>query len=332
MTERSLHIEESCVSVIVAIYNVEDYIRVCLDAIKNQTYSNIEVILVDDGSTDSSGRICDEYAAQNKRWYVIHHSENRGAWAARNSGKKIAKGDYLLFADADDYMHVDAIKMLWNAICQDDDYDLAISSFKVTSNSNEDNSQALVCHGCKSLSRDELIRSLMYSKRERLLASFQWNKLYKRELIEDIWCEDYIKSEDRDFNFRTFLKVKKAVYVDCPLFFYVTSRPNSLSNAATTRDLSIPCTLRMYNRYLVDSIGEQYRDYVLMDLFRWMVKYKVSNISKDDKSAVYQKCREYERKYLFEYLTSNRRVNIIEKVFRIFLLHHPKIARYWLYK
>lgn len=327
-----MHTDGPCVSVIVAVYNSEDCMYVCLDAIKNQTYKNIEVILVDDGSTDGSGRICEDYAAQNKRWHVIHHSENRGLWAARNSGKEIAKGDYLLFADADDYMHVDAIKMLWNAICQDDDYDLAISSFKVTSNCNEDNSQALECHGCGSMSRDELIRSLMYSRRERLMVGFQWNKLYKRELIEDIWCENYIRSQDRDFNFRTFLKVKKAVYVDCPLFFYVTSRPNSLSNAATTRDLSIPCTLRMYNRYLVDSIGEQYRDYVLMDLFRWMVKYKVSNISKDDKSAVYQKCREYERKYLFEYLTSNSRVSIVEKIYRIFLLHHPRVAHYWLYK
>lgn len=332
MTGRSQHTEKSCVSVIVALYNVEDYIRVCLNAIKNQTYSNKEVILVDDGSTDSSGRICEEYAAQNKRWYVIHHSENLGVWAARNSGKKIAKGDYLLFADADDYMHVDAIRVLWKAVCQDDDYDLALSNYIVTSNSNEDNSQALVCYGCRSMSRDELMRSLMYSKRERLLVSFQWNKLYKRELIEDIWCEDYIKSEDRDFNFKAFQKVKKAVFVDCPLFFYVTGRRDSLSNLLKTKDLTTKCTLRMYNSYLFDSIGEQYRDYVLMDLFRWMVKYKVSNISKDDKSAVYQKCREYERKYLFEYLTSNRRVNIIEKVFRIFLLHHPKIARYWLYK
>ncbi len=332
MTERSIYTEGPFVSVIVAVYNSEDCMHVCLDAIKNQTYGNIEVILVDDGSTDGSGRICEEYAVQNMQWQVIHHSENRGLWAARNSGKEIAKGDYLLFADADDYMHVDAIKTLLNVIRQDIDCDLAIADFKPTSNSNEDNYKALEIQGCRSMTRDEIMYGFMCSNRERLLLSFQWNKLYKRELIEDIWCEEYIRSQDRDFNFRTYLGVKKAVFIDCPLFFYVTSRPNSLSNLAATRNLNILCTIKMYNKYLVDSIGEQYRDYVLVDLFRWMVRYRVDSISNGDKSAVYQKCREYERKYLFEYLTSNRRVNIIEKVFRIFLLHHPKIARYWLYK
>lgn len=83
------------VSIIVPVYNIEEYLPRCLACIEMQTYWNLEIILVDDGSTDGSGKICDEFAVNEPRAHVIHHPENRGAWAARNSGLDAAHGDYL---------------------------------------------------------------------------------------------------------------------------------------------------------------------------------------------------------------------------------------------
>ena len=106
---------EELISVIVPVYNVEKYLPRCLDSLANQSYRNLEIILVDDGSTDSSGRICDDYAARDSRAKVIHKS-NQGAWSARNTGQTASSGEYMLFPDADDYFHPDYIALLYRAI------------------------------------------------------------------------------------------------------------------------------------------------------------------------------------------------------------------------
>ena len=104
--------EENLVSVIIPVYNVEKYLPKCLDSVINQTYKNLEIILVDDGSPDNSGKICDEYAEKDSRIKVIH-KENGGVSSARNVGIKQAKGQYLLFVDSDDYIkdgYFDAVR------------------------------------------------------------------------------------------------------------------------------------------------------------------------------------------------------------------------------
>ena len=101
----------SKISVIIPVYNVEPYIRECLHSVQHQTHSDIEVILVNDGSTDGSGAICDEYAARDARFIVVH-KENGGVSSARNAGLDIATGEYIGFIDPDDYVTVDFYEML----------------------------------------------------------------------------------------------------------------------------------------------------------------------------------------------------------------------------
>ena len=101
--------EQTVISVIVPIYKVEQYLRQCVDSILNQTHSALEVILVDDGSPDGSGKICDEYAARDSRVRVIH-KKNGGLSDARNAGIEIARGDYIAFVDSDDWLDIDALK------------------------------------------------------------------------------------------------------------------------------------------------------------------------------------------------------------------------------
>ena len=103
------------ISVIIPIYNVEKFLSFCIDSIVNQTYKNLEIILVDDGSTDNSGKICDEYALKDNRIKVMH-KQNGGVSSARNVGLNIAKGKYIGFVDSDDYVENDMFEILHNLI------------------------------------------------------------------------------------------------------------------------------------------------------------------------------------------------------------------------
>ena len=107
------------VSVIVPIYNVEKYLAECVDSILGQTFQDMEIILVDDGSLDSSGQMADDYAARDKRVKVIH-KENGGLSSARNAGMKIARGEYIYFCDSDDYISLDAIEILYETATKND--------------------------------------------------------------------------------------------------------------------------------------------------------------------------------------------------------------------
>lgn len=106
------------ISVLVPVYNVEKYLPRCLDSVVTQTYANLEIILVDDGSTDDSGAICDAYAKEDCRVRVIH-TVNRGVAAARNRLLDEAKGEYIMFVDSDDYVNTEAIRVLYDRLVLD---------------------------------------------------------------------------------------------------------------------------------------------------------------------------------------------------------------------
>ena len=121
----------SLISVIVPVYNVEKYLPQCLNSIINQTYKNIEVVLVDDGSTDDSGNICEEYKKNDERIIVVHQ-KNSGLSAARNVGIEISTGEYITFIDSDDYISPDYIENLYSALEQYS-ADIAICDLKKVS-------------------------------------------------------------------------------------------------------------------------------------------------------------------------------------------------------
>lgn len=117
MRTQILGINNPLISVIIPIYNVEKYLHKCVDSVLAQTYKNLEIILVDDGSTDASGQICDEYAAKDSRIKVIH-KPNGGVSSARNAGLKVASGEYIGFVDGDDYIELSMYQILLDSILQ----------------------------------------------------------------------------------------------------------------------------------------------------------------------------------------------------------------------
>ena len=116
------------ISVIVPVYNVEKYLRQCLDSVLAQTYRELEIILVDDGSTDGSGAICDEYATRDSRIKVVHQ-QNGGLSSARNAGLDLATGEYVAFVDSDDYIHETMLELLYQALVENN-ADTVICNFE----------------------------------------------------------------------------------------------------------------------------------------------------------------------------------------------------------
>ena len=279
------------VSIIVSVYNIEGYRPKCLDTIARQTYSNLEIILVDDGSIDNSGYICDKFVENDHRATVIHHKENKQLWVARNSGKAAAHGDYIMFVDGDDYLHLDTIRIMHDAINRDGGYDIAIIRCKVTYSADEDIETA--CLGdIVPLTRNEVIDGLFKTN------SFNniWNKLYKREVIEDLWSHAYIRAQDIDFSFRSFLRIKKAIWVKKKLYFYV-QRKDSAVNKPGAQLLGLKCVVQLLYDNIINLPEDkiEYQHYLLKKLYEKMVILIGMTWNTVERKDVVLQCRQYEK-------------------------------------
>lgn len=212
------------VSVIVNVYNCKDYLPTSLESVRQQTYQNLEVILVDDCSTDGSGEFCDEYCKRDERFRVIHHEKNTGVSGPRNTGLKNAQGDYIYFLDGDDYMHAEMIERLHTAILETG-IGLAACDY-IRTDSMTNNIHQLIPNSRYELVPTERVIFEMLAYVD-LRWCVVWNKLYKRELINGLLLNDYYSIQDQDFNLRVYLRLKSLVFVPNPLYWYY-SNPNSL--------------------------------------------------------------------------------------------------------
>ena len=309
---------QELISVIVSIYNIEQYLPRCLETVAAQSYKNLEIILVDDGSTDGSAAICDEFVKHDSRASVIHQA-NAGLWSARNAGQKVAKGNYLMYVDGDDYLHVDAISVMHDAINSNGGYDLALVNRKMTERLDEDIT-ALGDNSLSELSQSKLVANLFNYKDSTFV--YQWNKLYRRELIEGIWSNPYMRSQDFDFNFRAFLKINRAVWVHRNLYFYV-QRATSLVKAPESWSIYYDCRTRIFyeNYNSLPAEKQQYAWLLLRELYRKMPEVKFMYEKSPEKERIWQMCRDYERTTWRDYL-KNPQISSIEKILRLLLLHN----------
>ena len=205
---------DDLISIIIPAYNVEKYISKCLESIIKQTYSNIEIILVDDGSTDKTSEICDEYAKKDDRIKVIH-TENRGVSEARNKGLENVKGNWITFVDSDDWIEEDFCEVLLKKI-KDYDADIALCGYKrVTENS---------CEIINTSGKDEVINRQKYIEKTlnpQTGYGFCHMKLIKKTIIENIrFKKGMTVGEDALFNLMISKNIKKAIFVKVALYNY----------------------------------------------------------------------------------------------------------------
>lgn len=219
------------VSIIVPIYKVEPYLRRCLDSIVNQTYTNLEIILVDDGSPDGCPQICDEYAAKDNRIVVIH-KENGGLSDARNAGLDICKGEYISFVDSDDWVDEKYIEALFYIINKEN-ADISICSY----NSFIDGDNLTPQH-FKDLqhyvlwdSHETLIR-LCAEDTQGLMAA--WGKIYKKEIFKSIRFPKGKLYEDVYVNYKLYSLCQKICFINIPLCHYRIRKNSIMTNTKGT--------------------------------------------------------------------------------------------------
>ncbi len=206
--------KEVKLSIIVPIYKVEDYIYKCVDSILAQTFTDFELILVDDGSPDNCPKICDEYALKDERVKVIH-KENGGLSDARNAGIEIARGEYLAFVDSDDFLSLDMYEKLI-ALADSNSADVVVCDYVLAYVNKEpifEDSTDLFVMG-----REEALTQMICN---RLFSVNAWNKIYKRELFE---VERYPKGmlyEDLALTYRLIDKSEKIVYTPAKKYAYL---------------------------------------------------------------------------------------------------------------
>lgn len=222
------------ISIIVPVYNTEQYLPKCLDSIAAQTFTDFEVLMIDDGSTDGSGEICDRYSQSDSRFIVIHQS-NQGVSASRNNGLKQARGNYIAFVDSDDYVHPQMLELLYMAIRQGD-YDFSTARYLSVNIDQEIEIERIIEPRFRKLSAEEIICNLFGKSGEDVQYMVCWNKLYNKCLLENIYFSAFKVSEDLLFNIEVFSKVCQAIEVDSKLYYY-TQRNTSASHSVSEKQI-----------------------------------------------------------------------------------------------
>ena len=200
------------VSIIIPVYNMEDKLSKCLDTVVNQTYKNIEIIIINDGSKDNSLDIINDYAKKDSRIKVINQ-KNSGISVARNNGLNIATGKYICFADSDDYVEYDMIEKLLHCV-KENKADICVCNYYEFSNGGEKKKVEVgysSLFGGTLLEHPELVRDIDYAP---------WNKIYKHELFDGISFPVNTKYEDLEAILKVFSKAKKIVKCDEYLYDY----------------------------------------------------------------------------------------------------------------
>ncbi len=214
------------ISIIVAVYNIEQYLERCVDSLLNQTYRNLEIILVDDGSTDGSGALCDRYAEMDSRVKVIH-KENGGLSDARNTGTGKASGEYIAYVDGDDWVDKEMYGAMLGAI-KSYQAEIAVCRYKCVYPDrvlDESTDEIVVFEG------REALRAYTMEDERYQIQNAAWNKLYRREFAEGLQFPKGKLYEDIVYTAKLFGRAGKTVYLDKAYYNYVLEREGSIMAA-----------------------------------------------------------------------------------------------------
>lgn len=287
------------ISIIIPAYNIEKYIAKCLDSLLKQTYRNLEIIVVDDGSSDDTGKVIDDYSSKYDNIKVIH-KKNSGVSAARNSGIEVTNGDYIGFVDGDDTVDEEMFEVLIdNAIKYD--ADISHCGYKMVFPSRIDyyhNTEVLVEQDNKLGLKDLLTGNRVEPG--------LWNKIYKKELFKGIKIDESIKmNEDLLINYYLFRKAKKSIFYDKCFYNYTLRKGSAATSTVNINKIIDPIKVRKeiledleknsdlydiaYEKYIMSLVGicrnvqirknKEYKSYI--DNSKKSLKYEINNIIKN---------------------------------------------------
>ncbi len=251
------------ISVIIPVYNTERYLKDCLGSVVSQTYRNLEIILIDDGSTDESGRICDEYGATDRR-IRVRHKENRGRSEARNDGLEMMTGDYFTFVDSDDILKENAIERLVGELLENSDVVCArIERLSPGNNTSAESFSGL----SKTLSQDELLECFALDKMHGSTGQYSIDngvvaRLYSSSLRNIRFAEDISFAEDYLYSMEVFLKCGSVCYLDFPVYLYRRINPLKKQFREEFKNLSLE---RTEARFRALKLVKEFREDIYLD-------------------------------------------------------------------
>lgn len=311
------------ISVIALIYNLESYVPLCIRSVLEQTFTNFELILVNDGSTDNSGSICEEFALTDTRIKVIH-KPNAGIAAARNTGISHAEGQYIAFIDCDDYYHEKMLEILLNQIVEDD-ADIAICDYEPVHEGVDKN--RLMNIGDISFEQLSSYEAMTHLYDEKYTFIVPWNKLYKKDIFQNIKYPNGYLYDDEFTAHRVLDKAKKISYVHVPLYYYVLRKGSSTHSNMTVKKFDKVQAL--YDR-LEFFISKNYSDLAKITLKRFLEYffwYYVQS-QKDLPEAVEERKKlkqMYNEVFLIIYRNAAFKQKLVYSVFRISPAMHKKL-------
>lgn len=218
------------ISVIIPIYKVEKYIVRCVESIVNQTYTNLEIILVDDGSPDNCPQICDDYAEKDNRIKVVH-KENGGLSDARNAGMKVATGDYISFIDSDDYVSIDFIETLYSAMLRENSDIVECEIVRFYENEIPNIKDNL---NIESFDTEKGLSLLIDDNK---FHQHVWNKLYKSKFALKVPFEKGKLNEDEFWTYQVFGRAEKVTKIYKTIYFYLQRESSIMGNSFNLRRL-----------------------------------------------------------------------------------------------
>lgn len=281
----SCSLQDELVSIIVPIFNKDKYLHTCLNSLCDQSYSNIEIVLINDGSVDDSLAICEEYAKKDQRIRIINQ-KNSGVSVSRNVGLRESRGDFVTFVDADDYVEKNFIKELMIGIKK-------YNADFVQCGTIIDEERFLYCYDKEVIFSDK--KQILLDFLNRGMSGTVWDKLYKKELLEDIcFDERYSKNEDTIFVFDCVKKANSFVRIGIPLYHYFYKKNDSLTgNFSLVDDYNLFEYLDNVSNYVTTYHGDLdiYNDYFTFTLLQFMLKEidhldSISPVDRNDKMIV----------------------------------------------
>lgn len=315
------------ISVIIPVYNVEKYISKCLDSIVNQTYKNIEIILVNDGSIDKSGLICDEYAKGYNNIKVFH-KDNGGVSSARNLGIDNASGEYLAFVDPDDYIDKKMYEKLYNSMKQDNS-EIAISSFSYIKNGKEEPQD--ISNTKRIYNKGEAIESY-FNNTYPFNYSFLCNKLFKKDLFDGVKLNKKILvQEDTEVMIKLYSKSKRISYIGQPLYFYELRNESATSNQISRGKITTEqAFLEIYN-YTKENLS-QFNSQALLKYISYFFNIVIEIIKnydeyEDDYYILIDKLR-----LTYKEIINDKHIPLKYKLHSSLLLFSPKLYKFYMQK
>ena len=248
------------VSIIIPVYNVQEYLEECLDSVISQTYSDIEIICIDDCSTDNSRYILDNYIKKDKRIKIIKHEKNKGLGGARNSGLDAALGEYIIFADSDDKIDATMVEKLLNCI-NDTGADLVFSDIYLLNNDNS-------LEAYKPIHDMQYIKGSIFSPQKDFKPFINiwpsaWNKLWKKSIIMDIRFPENTYYEDHLFYYNYLFKCKNVAYLSEPLYCYRHKREGSIMQEVSPKIFEIFNIIENLEKLFKSHFNnEEYEEYI----------------------------------------------------------------------